>query len=461
MINSQQPKGSANTIGRVRRSIFSDPIIPRGESERKRFLRRVLLLHFRPATVPDKTLRFSLTWGLGGMAVVLVLLQISTGVLLKFVYEPTVMAAYPSIQILIHEVPFGRLIRNLHHWCAHLLVLVLLLHMLRVFFTGAFHAPRQFNWIFGLTMFGIILVANFTGYLLPWDQLAYWAVTVSTGMLEYWPWIGHPIQGVILDGADIGPATLRFFFAVHTAIVPVLLLLFMGFHFWRIRKAGGLVIPRQPEQAPITQPNRIPTIPNLLLRETVVATTLIAMMLVWSVLVNAPLADPANPGLSPNPTKAPWYFAGLQELLMHFHPVFAVCIIPAMMGLAFLAIPYLKYESDTSGVWFVSRTGRKTGMMAAVVALLVTPLLILISEKLMTPGREVSAILSFFMSGLLPLVLLLVISGIFIWFIKKRYFATSNELVQAVFILFLTAFIVLTMTSVWFRGEGMTLTVPW
>ncbi len=461
MINSQQPKGSANIIGRVRHSIFSDPIIPRGESERKRFLRRVLLLHFRPSTVPDKTLRFSLTWGLGGMAVVLVLLQISTGVLLKFVYEPTTIAAYSSIQTLIHDVPFGRLIRNLHHWCAHLLVLIIALHMLRVFFTGAFHPPRQFNWIIGFMMFSTILAANFTGYLLPWDQLAYWAVTVSAGMLEYWPWIGYPFQSVILDGADIGPATLRFFFAVHTAIVPIILLLLMGFHFWRIRKVGGLVIPRQPGEASILRPSRIPTIPNLILRETVVAISLLAVVIVWSVLVNAPLADPANPGLSPNPTKAPWYFAGLQEMLMHFHPVFAVCIIPVMMGLAFLAIPYLKYESDTGGVWFVSRVGRKTGMVAAVIALLVTPLLILTSEKMMTPGREISAIPSFFMSGLLPLVLLFVITVVFIWFIRKRYSVSSNESIQAVFILVLTAFVVLTMTGIWFRGEGMILRAPW
>lgn len=436
-------------------------MIPGSELERKQYLRRILLLHFRPATVVEKTLRFSLSWGLGGMAVVLVMLQIGSGVLLKFIYEPTTAAAYASIQILIHEVPFGRLIRNLHHWCAHLLVFVLLLHMLRVFFTGAFHSPRQFNWVFGLAMFGVVLVANFTGYLLPWDQLAYWAVTVSTGMLDYWPWIGHLIQGVIMDGVDIGPATLRFFFAVHTAIVPVILLLFMGFHFWRIRKAGGLVIPRQPQQAITSHPNRIPTIPNLLLREMVVGLSLMAMVMVWSVFVNAPLGDPANPGLSPNPTKAPWYFAGLQELLLHFHPVFAVCIIPVMMGLAFLVIPYLNYESDTGGIWFVSRTGRKTGRVAAVVSLLLTPLLILASEKLISPGGDVSAMPSFFMSGLLPLVLLFVISGVFIWFIKKRYSVTSNESVQALFILFLTAFIVLTMTNVWFRGEGMILKVPW
>ena len=112
-----------------------------------------------------------------------------TGVLLKFVYEPTPVEAYASIQTLLSGVPFGRMVRNMHHWGAHLLVVIVFLHMMRVFFTGAFHPPRQFNWIVGLALFCTVLAANLTGYLLPWDQLAYWAVTVSTGMLKYIPLI--------------------------------------------------------------------------------------------------------------------------------------------------------------------------------------------------------------------------------------------------------------------------------
>ena len=150
MTDSQTSKETASVTTQFRRSIFADPIFPRNESERKQFLRRLLLLHFRPATVPAETLRFSLTWGLGGMAVVLVLIQLFTGILLKFAYEPTIISAYQSIQLIVQDVPFGRLIRNLHHWCAQLLVLVILLHILRVLFTGAFHAPRQFNWIIGI-----------------------------------------------------------------------------------------------------------------------------------------------------------------------------------------------------------------------------------------------------------------------------------------------------------------------
>lgn len=461
MNQSQSPSDSKpGLLRRIRLSVIADPVIPRTEGEQKRFLIRNLVLHFRPATVPERTLRFSLTWGLGGMAAVLVLLQIGTGVLLKFVYEPTPAAAYASVQTLIHDVPFGRLIRNLHHWCAHLLVLVLLLHMLRVFFTGAFHVPRQFNWIIGLTLFGIVLAANFTGYLLPWDQLAYWAVTVSTGMLEYVPLIGNELRGMIRGGDEIGPDTLRIFYAIHTALVPVTLAMLMAFHFWRVRKAGGLVIPREPDESTIERPDRVPALPNLILREAVVALILIAMVMLWSVFMDAPLTDPANPGLSPNPTKAPWYFAGLQELLMHLHPVVAVFIVPFVLGIGLLAIPYMKYESNTNGIWFASRTGRKTGIIAATTAFIITPVLILIDE-LAGPGQIFSGIPLFITNGLAPILFILAVIVAFVWVIKRRFCASRNEVVQAVFIMLLVALALLTLTCVWFRAEGMVLAVPW
>jgi quinol-cytochrome oxidoreductase complex cytochrome b subunit len=176
------PRRPTGLLGRIKRSIFPDPLIPRTESERRGYLVKNPFLHFRPPTVVERTLRFSLTWGLGGMAVVLIMLQLGSGLLLKFAFEPTPLGAYASIQSLQNDVPFGQLVRNLHHWSANLLVLIAFLHMLRVFFTGAFQPPRQFNWIIGWAMFGTVLIANFTGYLLPYDQLAYWAVTVSTGL---------------------------------------------------------------------------------------------------------------------------------------------------------------------------------------------------------------------------------------------------------------------------------------
>ena len=207
-----------------------------------------LVLHFRPRRVPERTLRFTLTWGLGGMAVVLVTMLIGTGVLLKFFYEPFPGQAYESILYLQRHVLFGQLIRNIHHWSGNGLIIVAFLHFLRVFFTNAFHSPRQFNWIIGLGLFFIVLCSNLTGYLMPWDQLAFWAVTICTGMLEYIPAAGPWLQTLLRGGPEVGPATLSNFYAIHTAFLPALLIILMPFHFWRIRKAGGLVIPRTPEE---------------------------------------------------------------------------------------------------------------------------------------------------------------------------------------------------------------------
>ncbi|UCD31232.1 MAG: cytochrome b N-terminal domain-containing protein [Desulfobacterales bacterium] len=458
-----QKSQSSENLGyfhRIFQSIFPDPIIPKSEQERKRYLLKNLILHFRPATIPEKTLKFSLTWGLGGMAVILVLLQFGTGLLLKFVYEPTPVGAYTSILMLQNEVVFGQLIRNMHHWSSNLLVLIVFMHMLRVFFTNAFHPPRQFNWIVGLGLFSLVLIANFTGYLLPYDQLAYWAVTVSTGMLEYIPGIGVHLQEMVRGGSDIGPATLSIFFAIHTALVPFGLIILMAFHFWRTRKAGGLVIPRRPQEDIEEKPIRVPTVPNLLVREVVTALVLLAFILVFAMVFNAPLESKANPGLSPNPTKAPWYFTGIQEMLMHFHPSFSLFIIPILMMIALLGLPYIDYESKPSGVWFGSYKGRKMAVVAAITATIATPAGILTDEYLVDLAAWMQGVPAFISNGLIPFVVVLAGSIGFYILIKRKYSATNNEAIQALFVLFLASFIILTATGIWLRGMGMKLMLP-
>ncbi|MGD9351026.1 MAG: cytochrome b N-terminal domain-containing protein, partial [Desulfobacterales bacterium] len=303
-----------NLFQRIRYSIFPGTLQRPAYRERYRNFFNSLILHFRPRNVQQRTLRFTLTWGLGGMAVVLVGMLFATGLMLKFVYQPVPDRAYESIIHLQNNVLFGQLIRNVHHWSGNILLIIVFLHLLRVFFTGAFHPPRQFNWIIGLVMFLAVLTSNITGYLLPWDQLAFWAITICTGMLEYVPGIGEWLQKLIRGGNEIGPATISIFFAIHTAIIPACLLVLMPWHFWRVRKAGGLVIPRRPDEEQGSDNEKVPTIPNLILREIVVALVLIAFIMAISVIFNAPLEAKANPGLSPNPTKAPWYFAGIQEL---------------------------------------------------------------------------------------------------------------------------------------------------
>jgi quinol-cytochrome oxidoreductase complex cytochrome b subunit len=285
-----------NLFQRIRYSIFPGTLQKPTYYQRYRNFFNSLIFHFRPRSVQERTLRFTLTWGLGGMAVVLVCILFGTGLMLKFVYQPVPDRAYASIVHLQNNVAFGELVRNMHHWGGNTLLIIVFLHFLRVFFTGAFHPPRQFNWIIGLAMFLAVLTSNITGYLLPWDQLAFWAITICTGMLEYIPGIGQWLQGLIRGGSDIGPATLSIFFAIHTAVIPASLLILMPFHFWRVRKAGGLVIPRSPDEDASSRGDSVPTIPNLILRELVVAVVLIAFIMLVSVVFNAPLGAEANPG---------------------------------------------------------------------------------------------------------------------------------------------------------------------
>ena len=461
MTSEDQTRDRFNLLQRIWYSMFPGTYHRKVDQQSYRHLFNSLVLHFRPKAVPRRTLNITLTWGLGGMAVVLVAMLFVTGLMLKFAYQPVPDQSYASIVDLQNTVLFGRLIRNIHHWSGNALLLVVFLHFLRVFFTGAFHPPRQFNWVLGLLMFLLILGSNFTGYLLPWDQLAFWAITICTGMLEYIPGIGVGLQKMIRGGDQIGPTTLSNFFALHTAVIPACLVILMPFHFWRVRKAKGLVIPRTPREDPTERGESVATIPDLILRELTVAAVLIAAIMVISVIFNAPLDAKANPGLSPNPTKAPWYFAGLQELLLHFHPMFAVLVIPVVTAAALFLLPYIRYDADTAGIWFASLLGRRTAFVAVAAGLIITPLAIIADDFFIDFAGWMPGVPAFISNGLLPAVL--VLSGLFCFYglIKRYYALTNNEAIQAVFVLLLTAFIILTITCLWFRGSGMALMWPW
>jgi quinol-cytochrome oxidoreductase complex cytochrome b subunit len=451
-------QGAASLPRRVWRSIFPRPIVPRTERERRRTILEFFVLHMRPVRVRRTTLPYTHTFGLGGSSLTLIGLMVFTGVLLMLIYEPTPERAYDSVVGLQSDFLFGGLVRNVHHWSANILVAVVLLHMLRVFLTGGFHGPRRFNWVLGLGLLAGVLAANFTGYLLPWDQLAYWAVTICTGMFGYVPWIGEWLQGVARGGAEVGSATLIIFYTFHTTLVPVVLVLLMGFHFWRVRKAGGVVDPRPSEEEADEKPEYVSTLPELLMRELAAALVLIACVLALAVFVDAPLGAPANPGMSTNPAKAPWYFVGFQELQLHFHPLIAVVIIPVLVALALLVIPYLRYEEELSGPWFLTATGRRTAGAAAVIGLTITPVLLILDELVLQPGAGLPSLMG---RGLVPLFLLVAALWGFRVLLLKRYRATRAEIVQAVFILILAMLAALTVTGVWFRGPGMALTWPW
>jgi len=293
------------------------------------------LLHIHPREVPAAALKFSLTWGLGGAAALMIFLQLLTGLLLNFAYKPFPVHSYLSVQHIQTDLFLGQLIRNMHHWAGHFLIIIVCLHLLRTFFSGAYFTPRRSCWYSGLVLFLFVLLANFTGYLLPWDQLAFWAITIASSMLAYIPVSGELLQRLILGGTEVSGATLQIFHSLHTTLLPLGFLFCMPYHFWRVRKAGGVKIDA------VNKPSTLPVIPELLVRELAFATVLICFLLLWSMQFDAPLTAMANPNLTPETVKAPWYFLWLQELLLHMPPVLAICVLPIAFAVFLLLLPLL------------------------------------------------------------------------------------------------------------------------
>lgn len=203
-----------------------------------------VLYHLHPVKVKRHGLKLTYTYCLGGTSFFLFILLTVTGIFLMFFYRPAAgpgnELAYADMQRIISGVQFGDLVRNMHRWAAHLMVLTTFLHMARVFYHGAYKPPREFNWVVGVVLLLLTLLLAFTGYLLPWDQLAIWAVAVGTQMAGFTPVFGQQVQFVLLGGVEIGPETLLRWYVLHVLALPFVTTLFLAVHFWRIRKDGGI-----------------------------------------------------------------------------------------------------------------------------------------------------------------------------------------------------------------------------
>jgi quinol-cytochrome oxidoreductase complex cytochrome b subunit len=207
-----------------------------------------LFLHFHPVKVKPNTLRVTYTFGLGLISMFLFITLLFTGLILTFLYLPVTDRAYIFIQELHTSVPFGALLRNSHRWAAHLMVLAVFLHMMRVFYTGGYKHPREFNWVIGVILLVITFLLSFTGYLLVWDQLSFWAITVGTNMAGATPFIGEQVRFFLLGSKEVGGEAVLRFYVLHVVLLPVLLIALLGVHFWRIRKDGGLSAPLSAEE---------------------------------------------------------------------------------------------------------------------------------------------------------------------------------------------------------------------
>jgi quinol-cytochrome oxidoreductase complex cytochrome b subunit len=200
-------------------------------------------LHIHPVKVRRRAIAFVRTSYLGGLSAACFFILLVTGVLLMFYYRPAVPDAYHDMKDLQFVVSAGVFLRNLHRWSAHAMVALVLAHMAVTFFRGAYQPPREFNWVIGVVLLLATVLLSYTGYLLPWDQLAYWAVTVGTNMAEAAPVIGAKLKLLLLGGHTINAAALLRFYVLHCVMLPVALVVCLGVHIWRIRKDGGIYLP--------------------------------------------------------------------------------------------------------------------------------------------------------------------------------------------------------------------------
>jgi quinol-cytochrome oxidoreductase complex cytochrome b subunit len=247
-IKHSRSRWSPITESRVWRSFFRHGW-PDNPLDRSLTITSNVFLHLHSVKVSRKSLKWSYSFGLGVISAIVFGVLVFTGVLLMFYYIPSVERAYPAMKTIQLSVPLGQFTRNMHRWSAHLMVLAVILHMARVFYTGAYKPPREFNWIVGVVLLGFTLAASFTGYLLPWDQLSYWAITVGTNIAGYAPLIGPAARELLLGGPDVGQDALIRFYTLHIALLPALMIIAISIHLWRVRKDGGLAVNDAPKSS--------------------------------------------------------------------------------------------------------------------------------------------------------------------------------------------------------------------
>lgn len=361
---------------------------------------RNFVLHVFPAYVTKKGMGLTTTFWLGSMTWVLFFILSVTGVLLMFFYVPSVERAYQSMKDIEFVVSYGSIIRAIHRWAAHGMVALSFLHLARVWYTKGYRSPRnlggrrELNWLLGLLLFVLTLALSYTGYLLPWDQLAYWAVVIGANVAKSAPIIGDQLRAVLIGGTEIGQNTLIRFYILHCVALPLLLAVAGAYHMWRIRKDGGLAVTDRLtlfHQQQAGEPKISPTktyallgikqgttvsvkssaIPDSALTRAnpeLITRLLIAFLLTWVIVLGCaliykgPLEAPANPLYPPNPAKAPWYFLWLQELIadttikIGTHVInggFVGGILIPSVAFAILALwPFLDRSPDEAiGVW--------------------------------------------------------------------------------------------------------------
>ncbi|MBE7560438.1 cytochrome b N-terminal domain-containing protein [bacterium] len=457
-------------------------------------------LHVHATRIHPRTLSLTTTWGLGVSLIAQFVILTATGVLLMVYYTPSVELAYNSIKDLHYVVPTGRFIRNIHRWAAHLMVITVILHMARVFYTAAYKAPREFNWVLGMMLFVLTLALSFSGYLLPWDQLAYWAVTIGANIAaspnELVHALGLPaafnvgdLQRELLLGAStVGQEALTRFYLLHVMVLPIAMVLIMGVHIWRIRKDGGLARPEgtptpagkgvgtmTPQmQTPSSAPGKsyglmcivkgrspytgqdpdetVPAWPYLLRAELLVFMITMLVCVALGLLFDAPLKEIANPAVPENPAKAPWYFLGLQEMVSYSAFVGGL-VIPAIVVLGLALIPFLDREKEPAGVWFSGARGKRIAAWSVLFAAIAAVLSVAVPVRYGWLRNWFPDIHQLWIIIFNPGSLLTVAYAVWSLWILSRTRSTRLGAI-ALFTCFLVGFVILTYVGTYLRGPN-------
>ncbi|UCG27978.1 MAG: cytochrome b N-terminal domain-containing protein [Bacteroidales bacterium] len=448
----------------------TDKVVREGNSYRMERIKRIsqsFFLHIHSTRVHISSLRPTYTFGLGIILGFLFLILILTGVVLMMYYTPSVERAYDSVKDIVYIVPGGRYIRNIHRWASHGMVLIVFLHLARVFYTGSYMHSRKLNWIIGVCMLVITLFLSFSGYLLPWDQLAYWAVTIGSniaasareltdllGITNYID-IGGFMKKLLIGEETVGQPALSRFFTLHVIFLPLSLLVLIAVHFWRIRKDGGLScadfregVNRESDE----EKNKIYTWPVVMWAELAILFVISAVLLLTAFIVDAPLLEKANPAFPENPAKSPWYFLGIQELVSY--SAFSGGLLIPLLYLGFLiSIPYIDKQDHYQGRWFAGKTGMRTALYSLVMSLVVVigQLFVMVRYGWLRdwfPGIS---------QGVVMLVnpATLSVIGFVLWagWIRRKTNSTRMASI-ALFTASLVAIVIFTAMGIWFRGPN-------
>ncbi|MEZ4832054.1 MAG: cytochrome bc complex cytochrome b subunit [Caldilineaceae bacterium] len=307
------------------------------------------LLHIKPTYYHESVTKWNHTFRLGLLSTYLFFLELITGLLLMIWYAPSPERAYVDMIRLLSNVPFGQFLRDLHRLGAEAMVAIVTAHMVRTYLTGSYKAPRQFTWFTGVILLVITLFLSFSGYLLPWDQLAFWAVTIGTSMAEAMPpaVVGETVNLLARGAPDIGANGLLRFYLLHVIFLPLLLILFFFVHYYKVVHFG-ISLPADEEEVGEDTANRVPAdkrvyfLPDVMVDELSFLTAFTTLSILLTVFFfQAPLENIANPQSTPLHTVAPWYFYWLQGLLKVADKFWAGVAVPGILLVLLMAIPYL------------------------------------------------------------------------------------------------------------------------